>query len=147
MKKLGKHRCMRDQLLLSAAILSWWRQPVASVVALNTEQPISGNEHGIVPLHCDGHQNGKQSGCIVWLLFCWLSPWRPLGQYGLSSCPMPVSSGFWSSPGHATSCNAVCIAPVHRRGHWNGWRTRCICSSSSILSSTITVAKDHVMVH
>jgi hypothetical protein len=31
-----------------------------------------------------------------------------------------------SSPGHAALGNAICIAPVHRRGHQNGWRMRCI---------------------
>ena len=36
MKKLGKKtQCMRDQLLLSAAVLARWWQPVASVEALN----------------------------------------------------------------------------------------------------------------
>ena len=33
--------------------------------------------------------------------FCLLSPWRPPGRYGVSSCPMAASSGFWWSPGHA----------------------------------------------
>ncbi len=74
---------------------------------------------------------------LFYLLFCW---WL-LGQYGASSCPMAASSGFPGSPGHAASGNAVCIAPEHRRGHQNGQRRRCICSSSSILSLTITIAK------
>ncbi len=52
-----------------------------------------------------------------------------------------------SSPGHAALGNAVCIAPAHCRGYQNSWRTRCIRSSLSILSSTMTVAKDHVMVN
>jgi hypothetical protein len=27
-------------------------------------------------------------------LFCLLLPWRPPGQYGVSSCPMVMASGF-----------------------------------------------------
>ncbi len=34
MKKLGKNRPLRDRFILSAAILTRWRQPVASGVAL-----------------------------------------------------------------------------------------------------------------
>jgi hypothetical protein len=74
-------------------------------------------------------------------------PLQQLGRYVASSCPMPVSSGFLSIPGHAALGNAICIAPAHCHGHRNGRRTRCICLSSLILSSTITIAKDHVMVH
>jgi hypothetical protein len=44
-------------------------------------------------------------------------PWWTLGQYGASSCPMPASSGFWSSPGHGALSDAICIAPAH------GWVT------------------------
>ena len=95
----------------------------------------------------DGHRNGQLCWCICWLLFVCLLPWRTLGRYGASSRPMPASGGFWSSPGHAALGDAVWIAPAHCRGHRNGRRTRCIRSSSSILSSTITVAKDHVMVN
>ncbi len=91
--------------------------------------------------------NHQLCWCICWLLFICLLPWWMLGRYGASSRPMPASSGFWSSPGHAALGDAVWIAPVHCRGHRNGRRTRCIRSSSSILSSTITVAKDHVMVN
>jgi hypothetical protein len=59
------------------------------------------------------------------LLFVCLLPWQPLGQYGASSRPMLVSSGFRSSPGHAALGNAICIAPAHCRGHQNGRQTRC----------------------
>ncbi len=69
------------------------------------------------------------------------------GQYGASRRPMPASSSLRSSPGHAALGDAVCIAPEHCRGHGNSRRMRCIRSSSSILSSTITVAKDHVKVN
>jgi hypothetical protein len=84
--------------------------------------------------------------CICLLLFVCLLPWRPLGQYGASSCPMAVSSGFRSSPGHAALGGAVCIAPVHRCGHQNGRRMRYICSLLPTFSLTLFVAKDHVMV-
>jgi hypothetical protein len=43
-------------------------------------------------------------------LYCLLSPWRPPGQYGVSSRPMAASSGFRSSPGHAALDDAACIA-------------------------------------
>ncbi len=69
------------------------------------------------------------------------------GEYGGSSCPMAVSSGFRSSPGHAALGNTICIAPAHRRGHQNGRRMRYICSSLPNFSLTLFVAKDHVMVN
>ncbi len=78
---------------------------------------------------------------------CLLLPWQPLGQYGVISHPMAASSGFPNSPGHAPLGNAICIAPVHRHGHQNGQQLRNILMPLSILSSTITVAKDHVMAH
>jgi hypothetical protein len=60
---------------------------------------------------------------------------------------MAASSGFQSSSGHAALGNAICIAPVHRHGHQNGQQQRIILMPLLILSSTITVAKDHVVVH
>ncbi len=67
---------------------------------------------------------------VIFLLsFCLLLPWQLLGQYGASSHLMAVYSGFWGSPGHAPSGNALYIAPAHRHGHWNGQQRRCICSS------------------
>ncbi len=120
---------------------------VFSGILQSPKPPPLGNVRGYVPAHCHGHQFGHLFRCICWLLFVCLLPWRPLGQYGASSCPMPASSGFRISPGHAALGNAICIAPAHHHGHQNGRRTRCICSSSLILSSTITIAKDHVMVH
>jgi hypothetical protein len=80
-------------------------------------------------------------------LFHLLLPWQPLGQYRVSSHPMAASNGFRSSPGHAALGNAICIALVHRHGHQNGQQWRNIRLSSPILSSTISLAKDHVMVH
>jgi hypothetical protein len=80
-------------------------------------------------------------------LLCWLSPWRPPGRYGASSCPMTASSGFRWSPGHAASGNSLCIALAQRCAHQNGpWR-RCICSPPPSISIAVTkiIAKDHIM--
>ena len=62
------------------------------------------------------------------LTFCWLLPWRPPGQYIVSSCLIAMSSGFRNSPGHATSGDALCIAQAHRHVDRNGRRTRCFVS-------------------
>ncbi len=145
MKKLVKNRHMRDRLQLSAATLAQWWHLVASNKALNLlHQAMCAVTHRRIAMAI------KTASFLVVFVDCFfvcLLPWRPLGQYRASSCPMPVSSSFRSSPGHAALGDAICIAPAHHHGHRNGRRTRCICSSLLILSSTITVAKDHVMVH
>ncbi len=127
MKKLGKNR----RFFVSLPSIGHNTRPmvVFSGILQSPKPPPSGDVHGTVPAHRHGHQFGHLFRCICWLLFVCLLPWRPLGQYGASSCPIPASSGFRSSPGHTTSGNAVCIAPAHRRGHQNGRRTRCIRSS------------------
>jgi hypothetical protein len=79
--------------------------------------------------------------------FCLLLPWRPMGQYGASSCLMAASSGFWSSPGHAALGNALGVAPADRHGHQNGKQRTNMLMPLLMLSSTITVAKNHVMVN
>jgi hypothetical protein len=56
-------------------------------------------------------------GTFFLMLFCLLMPWRPLGQYGASSCQMAASSGFQSSPGYAALGDALPIAPADRHGH------------------------------
>jgi len=43
------------------------------------EPPPSRNAHGIVPVHCDGHQNDQQSGFI---LHCCTVCCRPDGRRG-----------------------------------------------------------------
>jgi len=43
------------------------------------EPPPSGDAHVIVPPHCDGHQNGQQSGYILHLRFVCC---RPGGRWG-----------------------------------------------------------------
>ena len=82
-----------------------------------------------------------------YILYCLLSPWRPLGQYGVSSRPMAASSGFWCSPGHAALGNATCIASTPPHGHQNGLRRRCIRSPPPPFSLGVIIAKDHGMVH
>jgi hypothetical protein len=81
------------------------------------------------------------------LLFCLLLPWRLLGQHGASSHQMVASSGFQSSPGHVALGNALRIAQADHHGHQNGQQRRNMLMPLLILSSTITIAKDHVMVH
>ncbi len=132
------------QFMLSDIILAQWQRPVASCEAMDL---LHWAMRGYVPAHCHGHWNGHLCRCICWLLFVCLLPWWPPGQYVASSHPMAATSGFWSSPEHAALGDAVCITLAHCHGHRNGRRMRCICLSLSILSSTITIAKDHVMVH
>ncbi len=134
------------RFILLDIILARWRRPVASSKALDL---FHWTMHAVLYQCITAAMNMATflGVFICWLLFVCLLLWRPLGQYGASSHPMPASSGFRSSPGHAALGNDVCIAPVHCRGHQNGWQTRCICLPSSILPLTITIAKDHVMVH
>ncbi len=75
------------------------------------------------------------SKLVHFLLSCrLLLPWRPLGWYRVSSCPMAASSGFLGSPRHAASGNAVCFSLAHRHGHWNGQQQRNIMMPLLILS-------------
>ncbi len=89
--------------------------------------PPLGNAWCMVLAHCHSHQTCQHSWSIFLLSCCLLLPWRPLGQYGASSCSMVVSSGFPGSPRHAALGDAICIALVHRRDHQNGQQRRCIC--------------------
>ncbi len=129
MKKLGKKQCF----FVSLPTIRHNTCPmvVFSGILQSPRPPPLGNVRGYVPAHRHGHQFSHLLRCICWLLFVCLLPWWPLGQYGASSCLIPASSGFQSSPGHAALGNAICIAPAHRLGHQNSWRTRCIRSSSS----------------
>ncbi len=125
MKKLGKNR--RFFVSLPSTGRNTCPMVVFSSILQSLKPPPLGNVRGTVPVHRHGHQFGHLFRCICWLLFV---PWRLLRQHGASSCQMPASSGFRSSPEHTTSGDAVCIALAHRRGHRNGRRMRCICSSS-----------------
>ncbi len=102
--------------------------------------PLLGDACGIVPAHRRGHQYGQQSWSILLLLFCFLLPWQPLGQYGASSYPMAASSGFRGSPGHAASGNAVCIAPKCSHGHQNDLQQWCIRVLPPLFLLTIILA-------
>ncbi len=128
MRKLVKKWHIRDQLCLLAAILAQWQRLVASNKALNLlHQAMCAVTYRRIAMAIEV---ASFLGVFFLLLFVCLLPWRPLGQYGLSSCPMPECSGFRSSHGHAALGNAICIAPAHRRGNRNGWWMRCIFSSS-----------------
>ncbi len=70
------------------------------------EPPSSGNACGIVPAHCDGHQNGQQSGHILHLRFVCCCP---VGRRGdtepvVARWQRPVASGealvmlHWAMP-------------------------------------------------
>ncbi len=127
-EKTRKNQGRLDRLQLSATILTWWWRLVASNKALNL---LYWAMHAVLYRHTTAAiKMATFLGAFVDCFFC-LLPWRPLGQYGVSSCPMVVSSSFRSSPGHALLGNAVCNAPAHCRGHQNGWQMRCICLSSS----------------
>ncbi len=134
---------MSDWMLLEQ-VLARWLHPVASSEALVLlHRAMRAVSYRRIAMAI---KTASFVGVFVDCCLFACCPWT-LGRYGASSCPMPASSGFWSSPGHAAFGDAVCIALARCRGHRNGQRTRCICSSLPILSSTITVAKDHVMVN
>ncbi len=137
--KTWKKHCSHVWFLLLDIILAQWRCPVASSEALDLlHWAMCAVTYRCIAMAI---KMATFLGAFVdCCLFAWL-PWRPLGQYVASSCPMAASSGFQSSLGHAALGNNICIAPVHCRGHQNGRQTRCICSSLLILSSAITVAK------
>jgi hypothetical protein len=129
MKKLEKTQGRLDQLQLSAAILTRWQRLVASNKALNLLYWAMCAV--LYRRTATAIKMASLLGTFFLLSFHLLLPWRLLGQYGASSCPMAGSSGFRSSTGHAALGNAICIAPAHRCGHQNGRQMRSICSSSS----------------
>ncbi len=95
-------------------IARWWRLVAFSVKATNLL-------HWAMCAVCTPASGWPSKWPAKWvhfaLMFCWLSPWWLQGQYGASSCLMAASSGFWWSPGHAESGNALRIAPMRPRGH------------------------------
>jgi hypothetical protein len=145
MKKLEKNWHMCDRLHVWAAILAQWQRSVASTKALdllhwamlvvlyrrNAAAIKMASKAGSFFLHCfvcccpGGRWGNTEQVVALWLC--------------------PVAS--WGSPGHAASGNAICIALAHCHGHKNGQQRRKILMPLPIMSSTITVAKDHVMVH
>ncbi len=129
---------------LLVAILAQWQRLVASNKALNLLY---------WAVHAELYQRTAVAikmaslfGTFFSWLFHLLLPWQPLGQYRASSCLMAASSGFRSSPGHAALGNVLCIAPVDRHGHQNGQRQRNMLMPLLISSSTIDIAKYHVLV-
>ncbi len=137
-----------DWVILERVLTWWWR-----LVALWLWKPRSSSI-GRCARYSTAASQWPSKQPAKWIhvasLLCWLlSPWRPPGQYGASSCPMAASSGFWWSPGHghAASGDALRIAPVHCHGHRNGPRRRCIHSPQPPISIAVIIAKDHVMVH
>ncbi len=122
MKNIKKCRSHVPFMLLDIILTQWWR-PVASSKALDLlYQAIC-----VVMYRCIATAI-KMASFVCVFVDCCLS-WQPLGRYGASSCPMAVSSGFRSSPGHAALGDAICIALVHHHGHQNGQWMRCICLS------------------
>jgi len=58
------------------------------------EPPPSGDARGIVPPHCDGYQNGQQSGYMCSIIVGLIVALAAAGRYRASSCPMAASGGF-----------------------------------------------------
>ena len=58
--------------------------------------PSSGDAHGMVPLHRDGHQNGYQSGYILHLCFvcCFPDGHRGNTEQVVAQWQQPVASGI-----------------------------------------------------
>ena len=118
---------MHDQLLLSVTILAHWQH------------------QGLLSkpwVHHHGHWNGQQT-----LLLFHLRPWRPLGWYGASSCPMVASRHFWFSPEPVALDNSTCIAPMCQHGHKNGLQWSYIRLSPPPVLLDIIIDINHVMVH
>jgi hypothetical protein len=101
-------------LQLSAAILAQWQRLVASNKALNFFYQAM---RAVLYRHtATAIKMASLFGLFLLLLFCLLLLWRPLGQYGASSCPTAASSGFQSSPGHAALGDVLRIAPADHHG-------------------------------
>jgi hypothetical protein len=144
MKKTQKKQGRCDQFHLLAALLARWRHPVASTNAVD----LIYWAMRAVSYRCTATAIKMASKVVTFFRHCFIccSPGSRWGNR-VSSRPIATSSGFESSPGHAASGNAVCVALAHCHDHQNGQQRNIILMPSSILSSTITVAKDHVMVH
>ncbi len=86
-----KHRS-HVQFMLSDIILAQWQRSVASSEALD----LLHWEMRVVTYRCIAMaiKTATFFWCICWLLFVCLLPWRPLGWYRASSCPMAASRGI-----------------------------------------------------
>jgi hypothetical protein len=132
-----------DRLQLLIARLTRWRRLVASNKALNLLYRVM--RAVLYQRTTAAIKMASHFGYILLLLICLLLPWRLLGQYRASSCPM-ASSGFRSSPGHAALGDALCIPPADCHGHQNGQQWRNMLMPLLVWSLAITIAKYHVLV-
>jgi len=97
----------------------------------------SGDVHGIVPPHRDGHWNGHQSGYILHLCIVCCCPGGRQGntEWVVAQWRHPVAFG-------------VALDMLHwAMPHQNGLRRRCIRSSPPPFLLGVIIANDHVMVH
>jgi hypothetical protein len=117
MKKLGKNRLLRDQLHLSATILVWWRQPVASVIALN---PLFWAMCTVRYRRIAMAIGMASNHCAFFVFFVACDPVRLLGQYRAISRPMVASSGFQDSHEPPPSSDVHRIVLPDQHGHRKG---------------------------
>ena len=115
-----KKRRSHVQFMLSDIILARWRRPVASSEALDL-------------LHWEMRAVTYRriamaiKTATVYLLIVVCLP-VALAAAGAIRSPMPASSGFQSSPGHAALGDSACIASTPHHGHQHGLQRRGICS-------------------
>ncbi len=132
-------------MLLDIILAQWWR-PVASSKALDLlHWAMCVVKYRRITMAI------KMASFVGVFVDCCLFACCPGGCWGdtekvVARCRCPVSSGFWSSPGHVALGNALHIAPADRHGQQNGPRWINMLMPLSIFSSTITVAKYHVLV-
>jgi hypothetical protein len=91
----------------------------------------------------------KMASFVGVFVDCCLFTFCPGGCSGDTKQVVPrwrrqVDSGV---AGRAALGSALCFAPADHHGHQNGQQSKNMLIPLSILSSTITVAKDHVIVH
>jgi len=93
--------------------------------------PPSGDVRGMVPPHCDDHQNGHQSGYIIVLFAVLQNLNAQLIFIGASARPMAVFSDLYESPGPPPLGDARSIVPPHRDNHRNGHQSGYIVVQTS----------------
>jgi hypothetical protein len=124
-----KKWCLHDPLLVSAATVARWQQPVASVVALNHLYQAMC----VVLYRCVTMAIETARWCGTFFDCCFVC------CCDVNTHLMVASSGFSYSPGHSPSGDAPRIAPAHHHGYQNCWRTMCFVSYCRFLL-TINVA-------
>ncbi len=144
MKNIKKKQHSHVPFMLLDIILTRWRNPMASSEALDLlHQAMHVVEYRRIAMAI------KTASFVGVFVDCYLFACCPGGRSGdteraVARWRRQVASGV---AGHAALGDALRIAPADRHGHRNGQRQRNILMPLSILSSTITIAKDHVMVH